>query len=151
MMNLQNCAFAPALVPQSINATLTAGTAIDTQPNGNKASHLTVLFLLGAITADMDIPGVYMTECETSGGSYSAEITGSRIVGSTSLAVLSTDDNGIGLISIPLLGKRMRYLKLNVDPGAAATLLAGVAILSGLANTPSTIADANLLSRAVIA
>ena len=144
MKGIQDCIFAAALVPQSINDTATAGTAVDTQPNGNKASHVTFVFGLGATTADFDAAAVFISECETSGGSYTA-ITGTVLLGSTGLAILSTDDNGVWTIDVPITGGRKRFLKLNADPGAAATLMAAFAILSGCANTPSTAAQAGLV------
>lgn len=144
----QTCYHTVALLPQSITDTLTAGTAIDTQPNGNKCSHVVIIMQAGAIgAADFADPGAYITECETSGGSYTASpgITGTTQLGSTAGVILQTDDNGIWRWDIPITGARKRFLKLNVDPGNAATLLSGIALLFGLANSPSTAAEAGLV------
>jgi len=149
MMPLQDCAFAVALLPQSITDTATAGTAIDTQPNGNKASHVTIILQAGAIgAADFGDPSAYVSECETSAGTYTVSpgITGTSIRGVLGGAILQTEDNGIWVVSVPITGARKRFLKINVDPGNAATLLSAVAILHGLANAPTTAAEAGLVN-----
>jgi len=115
---LQSAKFGLALNPQSINGTDTDGTAIDTAGY----NYLNVLFLLGATTADMD--NLSIKECDTSGGTY-AVITGTAMTAPT-----ATDDNKIWQWGIALGGARKRYIKIRCDPGAAATLVGAVAILT---------------------
>lgn len=139
----QNCYAAVALLPQSITDTATVGTAIDTQAGG-KCSHVTIFLMAGAIgAADFDAKPK-ISECETSGGSYT-DITGATVNGAAGGVILQTEDNGIWRWDIPITGARKRFLKLNVDPGNAATLLAGLALMWGLPNAPTSAATAGLV------
>ena len=115
---LQGAKSVLALPPQSINGTDTNGTAIDTAGY----SYASIFFLYGASTVDME--HLEIQECETSGGSYTA------ISGSAMTVPTSTDDNKVWQWGINLGGTRMRYLKIRVDPGAAATLVGALAILT---------------------
>ena len=115
---LQGAKAVLALNPQSINGTDTDGTAIDTLG----FSYANIYFLYGASTADMD--NLSIKECETSGGSYAV------ISGSAMTAPTATDDNKVWQWGINLGGTRMRYLKIRCDPGAAATLVGGLALLT---------------------
>jgi len=127
MINMQKVSYSLTLPPQSINGTDTLSTAVDTLGY----NYATFIFLYGASTADME--HLEIQECDTSGGSYAA-ITGSAV----SVMPTSTDDNKLWVWQIQLGGSRKRYLKIRVDPGAAATLVAAVAELSRANQSPNT-------------
>lgn len=138
---LQSAKYVLALPPQSINGTDTDGTAIDTL--GWK--YATVIFLYGASTADMDY--LNLKECETSGGTYAAITTP---VTSVATVLTSTDDNKMTVWNVQLGGARMRYLKIRVDPGAAATLVGAVAILTRGDQSASTDTERGVFQSLVI-
>lgn len=126
MIDIQTASFSLTLPPQSINDTDTLSTAVDTL-GYNYASFI---FLYGASTAAME--HLEIQECDTSGGSYVA------ITGSAPTMPGATDDNKLWVWHIALGGVRKRYLKIRVDPGAAATLVGAVALLTRPNQSPNT-------------
>lgn len=134
---LQACKFDLSLPPQSINGTDTYTSAMDTAG----MSEICVLFMYGVSTAAMDNLALY--ECETSGGTYTA-VTG----GGFSVMPSATDDNKCYAVYVKI-GAHARYLKLRVDPGAAATLVGVVGI--GLPNiTPNTATERGLADQIIL-
>lgn len=97
-------------------------------------SLLTLFFILGAT----DIAAVKMciTECATSGGSYTDITTPvtTLAVGTTGDARLptATDDNGIFMIQVAITPSRLRYMKalFTAGDGSAGTYTAAIAVLS---------------------
>jgi hypothetical protein len=137
MVEIQNVKYALALAPQSINDTDTDGTEIDTLGY----SYLTIVFLYGASTTAMQ--NLSLRSSTTSGGTFN-ELAGSRFgtdasasAGNTPALPSASDDNKVYVWNVSLFNKN-RYWKIRVDPGAAATLVGAVAILSRGAQAPNT-------------
>lgn len=128
MNTLDNIKFAKTLAPISANGGAYTCTAVDTLG----FNHAHVVIMVGVIGADAT--GVKVTECETSGGSYS------DITGATFTLTTATSAGTIHVCSIKLQ-KRMRYLKLAATAGAGATLLGSVILLSRANQTPNTNAE----------
>lgn len=127
--NAQGFKCALSIVPQSINDTDTNGTAMDSLG----ASHALFIFHAGAIgAADFDASGLNLTECDTSGGSYTA------IAASAFTVPTQTDDNGFWVCYVELGGIRKRFFKWHANPGAAATLMTGFALFLGYDQSPNT-------------
>lgn len=136
MIEAQNQKIVSAIAPVSINAGSSTAIAVDTLG----FDYAQCFFHSGAMAAALTVATV--TECETSGGSYTA-ITGGTLDGGTDMdgttVVLpsATDDGLIQCIEFPLV-ERMRYLKMNVTGAAGANLIAGTVILSRAEETPKT-------------
>lgn len=130
MINTQNLGFSLTLAPKDINGAAATCTAIDTLGY----NQCDLIFMSGVIgAADFDA-ALTCTECETSGGSYTA------ITGASLTAPVQTDDGLIWQMSIKMQG-RMRYLKPVIDAGAVSSLFACVAILSKPNQTPNSVTE----------
>lgn len=116
---LQGAKSVLALNPQSINGTDTLGTAIDTLG----FSYANLYFMTG-LTGAADFDELTIAECDTVSGTY-VDIDACDMVDP-----LQTQDNLIWQWGIALGGTRKRFLKIHADPGAAASLMAGLAILT---------------------
>jgi hypothetical protein len=128
MIEALNNKYFLTLPPQSINGTDTDSTEIDCKGY----NYLTVVFLYGASTADMD--NLSLKSASAAGGSYSV------YSGSAMDVPTATDDNKVWVWNINLGGKN-RFWKVRCDPGAAATLVGAVAILSRGDQAPNTDAE----------
>ncbi len=107
-----------SILPISSTDTAFTSLAIDTMG----FEYALVFFAAGAIgAADFDA-ALSLTECATSGGSYTA------VSGSGNSTPTQTSDGGMWAWHIDLR-KRQRFLKIVADPGNAATLGAGYAVL----------------------
>jgi len=127
MKFMQTVKLVNALSPQSINGTDTYGNAIDTAG----FSQFAFIFQTGTIgAADFDNLAIY--ESETSGGSYTLW------TGSAMTAPLQTQDDLVWLWDLQGGGTHKRYLKIRVDPGAAASLVSAVAVLYNANQMPNT-------------
>lgn len=123
-------AIPPAAIIDNTSAT---AVAIDTLGY----NLLTVFFLLGA--TDIAVSKLCLTECATSGGSYTDITTpvttlASGTTGDGRLPT-ATDDNGVFMIQIAVGGgnpNRLRYIKAlyTGGDGAAGSYAASIAILS---------------------
>ena len=126
MIDIQNAKYVIALPPQSINGTDTDGSEIDTLG----FSYLTVVFLYGASTAAMD--ALSLRSSDTSGGTFD------ELAASVMTDPSATDDNKVWVWNVNLGGGKNRFWKIRVDPGAAATLVGAVAILTRGSQSPNT-------------
>lgn len=119
MITLQGAKFVSALAPISLNSAAATALAIDTAG----WHHLTLLWHFGVIGGDATVADI--TECDTSGGSYSAAITGSAF---SPLPATATDAGKIFATFIDLR-KRTRFIKIHLTTGAT-TLIAITGILT---------------------
>lgn len=123
-------------VPQSVNGTAATTTSVDTKG----WRHCQIVVQFGAIgAADLDALKVQESNDDAAADAY-VTVTGLEY-GASGYAALptQTDDNGIFVFNISLLG-RERYLDLILDPGAVATLISAFAILSRGESAPNTTA-----------
>ena len=137
MYPLQNCKYFNATPPEDVNAggaSLTA--AIDTL--GYDYCEIVVPF--GVISADFTV--LKVTECDTSGGTYTT-VTGceggvsTAVSGSTSTVPLAaTSDGDIHALYEIDLRSRKRYLKVGFTPGADVALICILAILGRAKESP---------------
>jgi hypothetical protein len=141
MRGLQNCKFATAITAGPVSSNDTAvGTYVDTLGAG----YLTLIFQLGTTTVDMS--AIKLQESNTT--SAFNDISGAALTGATFSA---TSDGSIGIIGIPLDGTRMRYINFVADPGAAATIMAGIFVLSDLNQTPNSDTERGVLQSVFVA
>lgn len=141
MIPAQNNKFLAVVPPEAIrdNGSYTSA-AVDT----NGADYTEIVVHLGA--TDIAMAALKMTECDTSGGSYT-DITGlvfgtsTNTAGSTSTLPTATDDDKFFLFQIDMR-YRKRYLKIvatNGD-GTVGGFICVIAILSRLEQSPKTAA-----------
>lgn len=129
MIDIQNMKLVNIIPPAAIldDASATVLNYIDTIGY----DYLTMVFQLGA--TDIAAVAAYLTECATSGGSYTA-ITGAAFSGTTGEGRLptATDDNGLFVIYWYLGGAGLRYVKpvFTAGNGSSGTFVSGIAILS---------------------
>jgi hypothetical protein len=118
------------VAPQSLNGAEGTSTYVDTQ----NVDWVRVVFGFGVIGA-VDTGVAVVTECATSGGSYTS-ITGS---GAT---LLNTDDGTIIITDVDYRnkGSHLRFLKASFTAGAAATLAYALAIVQPKL-TPTSISN----------
>lgn len=104
----------------------------------------TVLFVTG-LTDDADYDELSLTECDTSGGSYTA------ISGSAHTDPLTTEDGLVWRWDLDLR-KRKRYLKAVIDPGDSTSgdLAACIAILSVPDITPADATALGVAARLIL-
>lgn len=112
------------LEPIDLNGGAATAFYFDTNNGGLGTDWVRFIFSFGNIAANVTTAPV-VTECETSGGSYTS-ITGS---GAT---VASTDDGKIIVTDIDYRSKgtHKRFLSLSITGGAGACLLSVVAIVA---------------------
>lgn len=130
MIDILQTQFFQLIEPQSINAGAATSFYLDTQ----NVDWARIVMCTGAIGA-ADMSSVGVTECETSGGSYTA-ITNS---GAT---VTATDDGKIVITDVDYRNKgtHKRFLKVDMTAGAVATLVAAYAVVQPK-KTPTSISD----------
>ncbi len=128
MQTLQTLKFAKAINLVDANGTTATAIAVDCIGSAEVA----ILVPIGNIAADMT--ALKVTECDTSGGSYT-DITGAAFTNPTA----SGSDNTYRVCFINRRnGSRKRYLKVTATAGAAATLIGAVALLASNEQTPDT-------------
>lgn len=116
----------PTIVPQSANGTAVDGTGVDT----SGFNTISVLFSAGAIgAADMD--GVKIQHSDNN--STWADVTGGAWTAPT-----QTDDNKVWLACIAAGGTLRRYVRVQADPGAVATLIAAYVFLADANQMPDS-------------
>lgn len=109
-----------------------------------------VLVTLGA--TDIAMAELKLTECETSGGTYT-DVAGCDVAddadmfGNAKGLPSATDDDGVLLFEVDLRAGRKRYLKLaaKAGDGTAGTYLAAVAVLARRAIGVRSAADRGAL------
>lgn len=103
-------------------------------------NHATLLLVVGTMDIECDAK---LTECDTSGGSYT-DITAAAI---TQLA--ADDDDKVVAIEVDLTKNRKRYLKpvITAGDGTNGVYLAAMIILSRADKAPVTAALAGLAER----
>jgi len=144
-MNMaQDLKFNNALSPQSLNSA--AGTTTTTDTTGFK--YATVVAKFGAVGGAATV--LKLTECDTSGGSYS-DITGAVSSGSTGDGRLpqTGDANKYFIWYVRLGGTRKPFLKPEVTTGAT-TLVSIDVILSDAFIGPDTIAERGVTSQVFV-
>ena len=129
---MQNAKFALSLAPISVNGTAATTTEIDTKGY----DYLTMVVQAGSLGATMD--ELSITESDTAGSGHAA------ISGATFTDPVGTTDNNKIFAAYLDLRKRKRYIKLVADPGASATLLSSVAILTRAEVTPTSASERGL-------
>lgn len=137
-IDLQNAKFALSLAPISVNGTAATTTEIDTLG----FDYLTMIVQAGSLGATMD--ELSITESDTSGSGHAT------ISGATFTDPVGTTDNSKIFAAFIDLRKRKRYLKLVADPGASATLLSSVAILTRAEVSPTTVTERGLGEQLII-
>ena len=141
MIDAQNAKFLRVVSPEAIkdNGSYTS-QAVDC----NGADYCEIITQLGA--TDIAMTALKMTECDTSGGSYT-DVTGlvfatsTNTDGDTSALPIATDDDKFFVFQIDLR-YRKRYLKIvatNGD-GTVGGFLVAIARLSRLEQSPKTAA-----------
>jgi hypothetical protein len=124
--------FVQAIAPGAIvdNAAFT-GTVIDTLG----FNYLTLVIMFGAM--DIAMAALKVTECDTSGGSYT-DIPGADFSVSPATLPSATDDNHLFGVHINLQ-TRKRYIKIAATggDGAAGTYATGIGVLSKGETVPS--------------
>jgi len=137
MIDMQNVKNVVGLAPISINSGAATPLAVDT----SGYSYATAIVSFGVIGGAATV--MRLTECETSGGTYTA-ITGLTASGSTGDGRLpQTADAGTSfMFNVPLgAGSvRKKFLTLEITTGAT-TLVQVTWILSRAAQTPNTAAE----------
>lgn len=127
-------AVAPAAIIDNTSATVATIDCVD-------ATYAEVILQLGA--TDIALTALKITECDTSGGTYT-DVTGATFNGGVdtdgnTLALPSaTDDNQTCVFQLDLIGRK-RYLRVVATFGDGSTggFIAGIARLSGLGYVPS--------------
>ena len=151
MINILTNKFANAVIPVAIvNNTTIAATAVDTLG----FDYATIVVQLGA--TDIALSAFKLTECDTSGGSYT-DVTGAIFgtsvndTGSTSTLPSATDDNKLFVFSVDCRARK-RYLKLaaTVGNGSTGAYMSAIAILSRGEQGTRTAAEANLSQRVIV-
>ena len=131
-VDLQNAKFVLSLAPISVNGTAATTTEIDTLGY----DYLTLVVQTGSLGATMD--ELSITESDTAGSGHAA-VTG----GTWTDPVGTTDNNKIYAAFIDLR-KRKRYIKLVADPGASASLVSSVGILTRAEVSPTSATERGL-------
>lgn len=109
-----------AITPASVNG---AATAIALDIHGNNAQFVSFELHTAALGTDLGT-APYITECDTSGGTYTTISGFAATIVSTSTLVAGT----FVVIDVEWSGARKRYAKLNVATGGA-TVISGRALL----------------------
>jgi hypothetical protein len=134
---LKKAIFANAISAGPVSSNDTAvGTYVDTQ---GKGPHLTLVFQLGTTTVNMS--AIKLQESDTTSGF--ADITSAAL---TAANFTATDDGDMGTIHLDL-ASRKRYINFVADPGAAATIMAGLFIFPCPSQSPANAAEAGLVER----
>lgn len=136
MLSTQNLKFVNAMSPVALDNASGAAIAVDT------AGYNTAAFVLSIGVTDAAVTAYSLTECDTSGGSYTA------ISDSTPSSLLSaTDDNDLNVIHLNLRdANRKRYIKVvvTVADGTTGGVCSCLAILGDPDIAPNTGTDRGL-------
>ena len=135
MIEAQNVKSYTVLAPISLNSA--AGTSLDVDTKGAAYAVFTVSF--GVMGGDCTV--LRVTECETTGGTFTA-ITGLTCSGDTGNGRLpeTTDAGTLFKFYLPINGQRKRYLNCEVTTGAT-TLVSITCDLYRLEQSPSSAAE----------
>lgn len=125
LVNFQRFVVKRILEPISLNGT--AGTTQYVDTAGYRSA--CVLFMAGAIGA-ADFDALTVLESDTTSG-------GAVWTGSSFTAPTQTSDNGIWRAVIDLRGRK-RYLSMNIDPGAVASLSCAIVLLGDPEEAPNS-------------
>lgn len=131
-IDMQNAKFALSLAPISVNGTAATTTEIDTFG----FDYLTMVIQTGALGATMD--ELSITHSDTAGSGHAA------ITGATFVDPVGTTDNNKIYAAFLDLRKLKRYVKLVADPGASASLISSVAILTRTDVSPTSATERGL-------
>ena len=137
-IDMQNAKFAALLAPISVNGTAATTTELDTAGY----DYCTIVVQAGSLGATMD--ELSLTDSDTAGSGHAA------ITGVTWTDPVGTTDNGKVFAAFIDLRKRKRYLKLVADPGAGATLISAVGILTRAEVSPTSATERGLGEQLVI-
>lgn len=138
MLDLGNVVVGGLLFPiDTTGATTVSTTAFDTATLGGGINSVLAVAITGNVAADMT--GLLVTECETSGGTYTT-VTGAAFTSPTAAA----GDNKAYAALIPMGGLRKRYLKISATGGAGATLVCGLILGERANQTPSSATERGL-------
>lgn len=123
-IDIQGMSVLPALQPEVLSNSSGAPLIIDT----NGWGHAKFFFITGTMAASSNISVAKVTECATSGGSYT-DITGG---GLASGDLDAATDDAVAAVEVDLTNKaRLRYLKVVVtESGTANAPVAAVVALS---------------------
>lgn len=137
-IDMQNAKFVAMLAPISVNGTTATTIEIDTLG----FDYMTVIVQAGLLGATMD--ELSLTDSDTAGSGHAV------ITGGTWVDPVGTTDNGKVYAAFIDLRKRKRYVKLVADPGAGATLLSAVGILTRAEVTPTSATERGLGEQLII-
>lgn len=141
LVDLNQAKVVLTIPPIDANGTSPTSTAIDTTGYGG----VFILFSTGNVAADMT--ALKITECETSGGTYT-DVSGTDISSVGTLPLGTGGDNKVSAFFIKRDGHRKLYLEVACTAGAGATLVSAVAILVSPTVAPLT-ATAKGLANAI--
>lgn len=134
---LQACKVTYGCAPISINGTAATTLGID------RIGYHYGLFVFGAgVIGAADFDALALTEADADSG-YAT------ISGSTHTAPTQTDDGLIWTWCVDLR-KRKRFINVNIDPGAVATLVTFIGILGRAEIMPTSVTDLGVKARLVI-
>jgi len=142
-MTVQNASVVNTLPPGAIvDNTDWTFTAIDMQGYGS----CLILLTLGA--TDIAMAALKLTECDTSGGSYT-DVPSADFAATLPSA---TDDNKVVAWYVTMTGNRKRFLKpaATAGNGSLGTYLSGVALRGDPINGMATATDRGLLLQAIV-
>jgi hypothetical protein len=142
--SLQDLAFFYGVPPIDTNGAPVTSTAFDTRNGGNSINKCMCLVGIGNIAANISAGSMRVTECETSGGSYTA-ITGLTF---TDLTAAGSDNKLFGAYWT-MGGPRMRFFKFELTGGAGATLVFAVFIGSNLNQSPNSATERGLTEQLI--
>lgn len=128
-ISLQNAKYAALLAPISVNGTAATTTELDTLGY----DYVTVIVQAGSLGATMD--ELSLTHSDTAGSGHAA------ITGGTWTDPVGTTDNGKIFVAFLDMRKLKRYVKLTADPGAGATLLSALAVLTNAEVSPTSVTE----------
>lgn len=149
MINMQSVAVRPVLAPISINGTTATVTEVDTL-GYDYATFIFYSGLTGAATYDE----LSIGSSDTAGSGH-VVITKATVLENSSGTTAGTtvtftdpvaaDDGVMWIAYLDLRKVGKRYLLAVIDPGAAASLMSAICILSRAEQTPNTYAERGAL------
>lgn len=147
MHTLQNAFYAQLWRPIDANGVTVTAIAVDMAQAPAGFNEITFVIQTGNVAADMT--ALKVQHCDTSGGSYT-DVTGANFGATTPLPLGTGGDNGIWVCNITHTGAGKRFYKVVATGGAAATLIAGLAILTRPNVAPDTAALRGLVDGTII-
>jgi len=140
MIHAQSEKNVAVVVPVSIGAATATSLVVDTL--GYKYVKYVLTTGAGVVTATE----FSVTECATSGGSYTA------VTGSASIVLPGAEDNGLNYgIMMQIVGARLQYQKVVLIAASTAGLYTVNAVLSNADEVPITAAARGLAGQILIA